>query len=132
MTYKLGTASKRNLATIHRVGQRIVERAITITDVDFSAVNGIRTRAEQRKNITDGVSWTMDSYHLPDEDGNVFAIDIYPWVDGETSHEESDYNRVAKAMFQAAQEVDMEGYRLEWGGFWNKPQNDKAHWQIIV
>jgi hypothetical protein len=67
----------------------------------------------------------MNSRHLPGSDGLSYAVDIYPWVEGQTSHASKGYNRVAKAMFAAAMELNI---YLEWGGFWNNP--DKPHWQL--
>ena len=124
MAFKYGRASKRNIATGVPVLQQLLNRFIEITDVDASVVEVIRSLEQQQKNIDDGVSWTLDSYHLTGE-----AADIYPWVNGTSSQAPSAYRRIAKAMFQAAQEIDMEGYRLEWGGFWHKL--DSPHWQLV-
>ena len=73
--YALVTASKKKLATTHRDMQAVVELAITLTDVDFSFVEGIRSKAKQRRNMNaiPPVSWTMDSKHLPDKNGDVKA-----------------------------------------------------------
>ena len=109
--------------------KRVVMKAYSISRVDFSVIETIRSEEQQRKNIEAGVSWTMDSDHLrlhPDGSG-VCAVDLYPWVDGKTSHAEEDYRLLARAMFDAAQ---VEGVHLKWGGFWNGKQNDKPHWYL--
>jgi peptidoglycan L-alanyl-D-glutamate endopeptidase CwlK len=128
MSFKLGTKSKFNLLDTHIVLVQIVEYAIEHTDVDFSVIQGLRDKVEQEINVRNGVSWTMDSYHLADEDGVARAVDIYPWQQG-TSHKKEHYRRVAKAMFEGAQVIYIEPFRLEWGGFWHKP--DMPHWQLI-
>ena len=73
---------------------------------DFSVVEGARTVDRQRQLMADGDSWTMDSYHIPRVyEGMVIAcaaaVDLYPWVDGHTSHRAEHYAQVARAMFQA-------------------------------
>ena len=125
--YALGTASKKKLATTHRDMQAVVELAITLTDVDFSFVEGERSLKQQIKNVKNGVSWTLESKHLPNDDGDVLAGDIYPWVDGKTSMDREHFKRVAKAMFNAAQGL---GIHIEWGGFFPKEQEDMPHWEL--
>jgi len=126
--YALGAASKEKLATTHNDMQAVVNLAITLTDVDFSFVEGRRTVQQQLENIENNVSWTMDSKHLEDDNGDVFAGDIYPYVDGETSHDQKHYDRVAIAMFHAAQKLKI---NIEWGGFWSKPHVDCPHWELV-
>lgn len=129
MTYKLGTASNNRLLTCTFDLQRVVQRAIEISDVDFSVVEGVRTEEQQRQNIENGVSWTMDSKHLPDANGKARAVDIYPWVNGQTNHDPEFYKRIARAMFMAA---SREGVEVWWGGFWRggEPFKDAPHWEL--
>lgn len=118
--FKLGRASEKNLAGAEEPLKRVVRRAIQISDVDFSVIQSLRSLAEQRQSFANGNSWTMDSKHLPNENGEAEAVDIYPWVNGKTNHAPQYYARIAKAMFAAAAE---EGYPLEWGGFWWKDES---------
>lgn len=120
--YTLGNSSTRILSTGVPQVQAVVRLAITLTDVDFSVVEVLRSEETQRENIVKGVSWTMASKHLTGE-----AVDIYPWVEGKTSHAPEDYKRIAKAMFAAAQQL---GIEIEWGGFWRAPRCDRPHWQL--
>jgi peptidoglycan LD-endopeptidase CwlK len=122
LNYSLGEASNREVRTVLEPLQRVVRVAITLTDVDFSVVEGIRSEEQQRKNIKEGVSWTMDSKHLTGQ-----AVDIYPWVHNQTSHDPEHYKRVAKAMFTAAQQLKIE---IEWGGFWKDAREDCPHWEL--
>lgn len=126
MTFILGKASRSHLIQGKTPLIRVVEYAIKETEIDFSIVDCRRTKAEQRENIDNGVSWTMDSRHLPDPTDNLaFAVDLYPWHKGKTDHAEWLYRKIAKAMFASAikHEVD-----IEWGGFWTKADN--PHWQL--
>ncbi len=123
MEYKLGLASQKNLIGIDDDLAIIVQRALEVSTVDFSVVDGLRTIEEQERLVQDGKSWTLDSKHLSGD-----AVDIYPWVDGATSHAEEDYRRVARAMFRASQEL---GFVIEWGGFWKGGKVDRPHWQKV-
>lgn len=113
--FSLSEQSEANLAGAEMSLKKVVRRAIEITDVDFSVIESIRTEEQQRQNVADGVSWTMDSKHLPNHNGYAEAVDLYPWVNGRTNHARKYYDRIAKAMFAAAAE---QGYPLAWGGFW--------------
>jgi len=126
----LGSASRENVSQAKEPLRLVVERAIEITTIDFSVVDGRRTIEEQRQNILNGDSWTMDSRHLPDTDGDddlVWAVDIYPWYDGKTDHSPWLYRKIAKAMFRAAIELNVD---IECGGFWKTPDN--PHWQLSI
>ncbi len=122
MFYRLGKRSERKLSTVVAPLQQVVRLAITLTDVDFSVVEGIRTFQRQKFLYNKGLSWTLESRHLVGK-----AVDIYPWVDGKTSHDPEDYKRVAKAMFDAAQWL---GIPLTWGGFWYEENLDRPHWEL--
>lgn len=124
--YKLGARSRSHLSEGKPSIIRVVQRAIQITTVDFSVVDCRRTISEQEANILTGVSWTLDSRHLPDTSDNLaFAVDIYPWHEGKTNHSVTLYRKIAAAMFRAGIE---EGIDIEWGGFWETPDN--PHWQL--
>lgn len=126
MSFVLGKRSRSNLEGVSSGVIQVVEFALSICKVDFSVIDGLRTEAEQRQNIKDGVSWTMKSYHLPDENGEANAVDLYPWVNGVTNHSGIYYRYIARAMFKGSQKY---GIELEWGGFWSKPDN--PHWQKL-
>lgn len=120
--FTLGSRSKEKLETCQAEIRAIVRLAITLSDVDFSVIEGLRSEDTQRQYVAQGVSWTMHSRHLTGH-----AVDIYPWVNGKTSHDPEHYKRVAKAMFKAAQILKIE---IEWGGFWLDPKCDRPHWQL--
>jgi peptidoglycan L-alanyl-D-glutamate endopeptidase CwlK len=49
MGYNLGSRSKKRLEGVHPDLVRVVERAIELTEVDFTVLEGMRTVARQKK-----------------------------------------------------------------------------------
>ena len=118
MGYTLGPRSRDNLEGVHTDLQRVVERAIEITDKDFTVIEGLRSKARQRELVNDGKSKTMNSRHLTGH-----AVDIAPWP---ISWDWEYFYPIADAMKEAADEL---GVALEWGGDW-KSFPDAPHWQL--
>lgn len=118
MGYTLGPRSRDNLEGVHTDLQRVVERAIEITDKDFTVIEGLRSKARQRELVNDGKSKTMNSRHLTGH-----AVDIAPWP---ISWDWDEFYPIADAMKEAADEL---GVALEWGGDW-KSFPDAPHWQL--
>lgn len=122
MTYRLSSRSLGRLIGVHPHLASVVHRAIEITAVDFSVVEGLRTLAKQREYFLKGKSTTMRSRHLTGH-----AVDLAPWVNGTIDWETpAGYEGVARAMKGAALEL---GIPLEWGGDW-RTFVDKPHWQL--
>ena len=121
MNYALGTRSKQRLTGLHPDLVAVVELAITKTDVDFTVLEGMRTRTRQRSLYTKGSSMTMNSRHLTGH-----AVDLGAYVDGEVKWDWPLYHRIAKAMNEAALELKVD---LDWGGDW-KSFPDGPHYQL--
>jgi peptidoglycan L-alanyl-D-glutamate endopeptidase CwlK len=119
--YKLGKRSKQRLEGVHPDLVRVVERAITLTTVDFTILEGVRTKERQMKLFQQGASKTMNSRHLTGH-----AVDLGAYVDGEVRWDWPLYYQIANAMKMAALE---EGVDLEWGGDW-KSFKDGPHYQL--
>lgn len=127
--YKLGTRSRNNLIGVAPDLQRVVELAITITDQDFTVVEGVRSLERQKRLYASGASTTMNSRHLTGH-----AVDLIPYPfhgdfddDGVTNIEDWDqYYPIATAMKTAAEQL---GTVVEWGGDW-KSFKDGPHWQL--
>ena len=120
-TYKLGARSESNLVGVHPDLVAVVRRAIQITEVDFTVIEGLRTKERQRELVRTGKSQTMNSRHL-----NGHAVDIAPWVNGTVSWDWKYFYIIEKAMKQAAEELQIS---VEWGGDW-RSFKDGPHWQL--
>lgn len=72
-----GATSEKNLSECHDDLQRLF-RAV-LPHWDHSVIDGARTPIEQQKNVAKGVSKTMDSLHLPQDDGKSHAVDAVPY-----------------------------------------------------
>ena len=121
MTYRLGTRSKQRLEGIHTDLVKVVERAIELTEVDFTVLEGMRTLTRQKELVKRGASMTLNSRHLTGH-----AVDIGAYVDGEVRWDWPLYHRMAIAMKQAALELKVD---LEWGGDWQSFP-DGPHYQL--
>lgn len=118
MTYKLGTSSLEKLKGVHPDLQRVVLRAIDISETDFSVLEGLRSLERQKTLMAAGKSKTLHSRHITGH-----AVDITPFP---ISWDWKDYPPIAKAMKQAAKDL---GVDLEWGGDW-KSFPDGPHYQL--
>ena len=118
MSYKLGTRSLQNLSGVHPDLVSVVKRAITLSEQDFTVIEGIRNINRQRELFKAGKSTTMNSRHLTGH-----AVDIAPWP---ISWEWEEFYPIADAMKQAAEELEVD---LEWGGDW-KSFPDGPHYQL--
>ena len=121
MMFKLSNKSQSILFGIHPDLRKVVERAIEITPVDFTVIDGLRTKERQRALVQKGASRTMNSRHLTGH-----AVDLAAWVNGAISWEWPHYHKIAAAMKQAAQELNIP---IEWGGDW-VTFKDGPHFQL--
>lgn len=126
MGYTLSARSEQRLAGVHPDLVRVVRRAIQITDIDFTVLEGVRELSRQKELVASGASKTMNSRHLKASNGYGHAVDLAPVVNGQVSWDWPLYHRLAKAVKQAAKE---EGVYIEWGGDW-KSFKDGPHWQL--
>ena len=118
-----GTAIKSGdpLESVNEDLVRVMKRAAEISKQPFKVIEGVRGKERQAELVKKGASKTMNSRHLV---GN--AIDIAPVVDGKVSWDWQYYDEVARAMKEAAKELNV---NVEWGGDW-KSFKDGPHWQI--
>jgi peptidoglycan L-alanyl-D-glutamate endopeptidase CwlK len=121
MTFALGAKSLERLAGVHPDLVKVVKRAIQITTVDFTVLEGLRTKARQRYLVDTGKSKTMNSRHLTGH-----AVDCAPVVNGAVSWDWDDYWPVVEAMEKAAKDL---GINIETGARW-KSFPDGPHYQL--
>lgn len=126
MSYNLSAKSKEKLAQVHPKLKAVVEKAIQISTVDFSILEGLRTVEKQRENVRKGVSQTMNSMHLRQSTGYAHAVDLVPYP---LSWKEKDFYPIAKAMQQAAQELSV---AIRWGGAWVNLTNTKDSPESLI
>ena len=109
--FRLSPGSRRKLKGVDARLRTVVNRALAITDIDFSVIDGVRTIDEQRDYFNNGLSHTMDSRHLTGH-----AVDLAPWHNGASSFDDDHMFIVAQAMRDAA---GVSGVPLRWGGAWH-------------
>ena len=124
--YTLGSRSKMRLKGVHPDLVKVVERAIQLTEVDFTVLEGIREISRQKKLVEAGASLTMNSRHIPGSDGFAKAVDLGASVDGEVRWDWPLYYKINAAMKKAAKELNIP---IEWGGNW-RTFKDGPHWQL--
>ncbi len=117
----LGDRSRRNLSGVHPDLVRVVKRALELSPVDFTVIEGLRTPERQAELMKQGFTRTLKSRHIIGQ-----AVDIVPlpvdWNNPEP------FKLVADAMKKAALEL---GVRITWGGDF-KTFVDLPHYQIEV
>jgi len=115
--FKYGKSSMRRLKTVNPEMQEIALKALEISEVDISIVDGLRTAQEQNKVYKSGNS-ELDGYKRVSSHQTGDAIDVVPWVPGIDVY---DYNstevraiwaEVHRAFLRAA---FLLGYKLELG-----------------
>jgi peptidoglycan LD-endopeptidase CwlK len=141
MTFGLSSQSRAKMNGVHPDLVRVVERAITLTTVDFSVLEGVRTLKRQQELYAQGrtkpgpkVTWTMNSKHRAQVDGFGHAVDLVPYpLDWNAT---SKFAAISKAMMAAAKDV---GVKVRWGGNWDgddrpgeKGEFDGPHFEIVV
>ena len=137
--FKLGTRSKQRLQGVDERLAGVVERAIQVSEVDFTVIEGLRTKQRQAELYAQGrtkpgkiVTWTMKSKHI---DG--LAVDLAPCnADGSIDWNDwGKFKAVSDAMFQAAHELEV---NIRWGADWNqngkpreKGESDSPHFELV-
>lgn len=143
--FKFGAASKERLKGVHPDLRKVTERALELSDIDFTIIEGKRSDEQCRINWGLGrtaadckrvgintkyaqpnkakVTWLTNPYnsnHRAKPDGYGHALDIYPYpvslVLGKKTGWEPLFDKIAKAMFKAAKEL---GIKIRWGADWD-------------
>ena len=134
MAYRLGAKSRANLIGVHPRLADLIPAALARCRVDFGITERqVRTVAEQREKVRQGVSKTMKSRHLVKADGFGHAVDLVPWIDGRFQWGDNQWRvttaagvvlepffDIAAALQDVAIEADV---ALTWGAVWDLPLN---------
>lgn len=115
MGYALGKRSKDRLLGVDPRMVTVVEKAITISEQDFSVICGLRTVKEQEALVAKGASQTLKSKHLEG-----LAVDLMAYIDG-GRWELNLYDEIADAIRKAAIELEV---NVRWGAAWHKTLNE--------
>ena len=126
MSITLSEKSLAKLSGAHPDLQKVIKRAATLSSIDFTVLEVLRTVARQKELVAKGASKTMKSRHLPGADGLSRAVDIAPLDGGQVSWAWPTYFNLAPIIKQAAKDV---GVPIEWGGDW-RTFKDGPHWQL--
>lgn len=117
----LGDRSTKNLVGVNADLVKVVKRALELSPVDFTVIEGLRTKERQAELMKQGFTRTLNSRHIIGE-----AVDIVPLpVDWKNP---KPFALVAESMKKAADEL---GVKITWGGDW-KSFVDLPHYQIEV
>ena len=116
MSFSAGRRSIANLEGVRPELVDVIKMAYVLTECDFSVVDGVRSLETQKKYFETGKSQTMKSKHLIQTDGFGWAVDLYPWFNGKTSHNEKHYFQVLAAINKAAIEF---GVNIRYGCFFS-------------
>lgn len=119
--FAFGPRSKARLKGVHPDLVKVVERAIQVSDIDFTVLEGLRSIDRQRALVDAGASKTLNSRHLTGH-----AVDLGAWVDDEVRWDWPLYAKINAAMQQAAKELAIP---IEWGGGW-RLFKDGPHYQL--
>ena len=119
MSYKLGTRSLQSLSGVHPDMVAVVKLAITITEVDFTVIEGIRNINRQRELLKAGKSTTLNSRHITGH-----AVDMVPWPVDWNDLER--FETMAEAMKVASDSLEIP---IVWGGDW-KSFYDAPHFEL--
>lgn len=119
--YKFSKRSWESLEGVHPKLIVVVAKALEVTAVDFTVLEGLRTIERQETLFESGASNTMDSKHLIGR-----AVDLGAWEGGSISWHWPLYNLIAEAMLKSA---DMHNIQIFWGGYW-KEFRDGPHFQL--
>ena len=119
--FKLGKWSIERLQGVHPDLVRVVERAIDLTPVDFTVLEGLRSPERQQTLVASGASQTLNSRHITGH-----AVDLGAWVDNQVDWSWPLYAKIANAMKAAAKEL---GVAIVWGGDW-RTFKDGPHFEL--
>lgn len=151
-----GNVSQGRLATVHPALRGVAVKALILSPVDITVLEGARTKFRQEElyakgrtteelrkagilNISgkpdeDKVTWTLNSAHIPKEDGFSWAVDLAPYpIDW---NDTARFDQMALAMFRAASTL---GVRIRWGADWDgdgvlreRGESDSPHFELIA
>lgn len=141
--FKLSQNSLKKLEGVHPKLVELCVETLKVSPIDFSIVQGVRTKDQQEALFAQGrrtleavndlrkkvgwapitvtenkypVTWTLNSDHIP-KDGCGHAIDFAAYVDGKISWDEKYYFPIADTFKATAKKMGLE---VDIGAYWAK------------
>lgn len=126
MSFRLSRRSLARLEGVHPDLVEVIKLAINVTEVDFGITEGKRTPARQAQLFAKGASTTMNSRHIPGEDGLAKAVDVVAYIGSEVRWDWPLYHKIAAAVKASAKAL---GVPVVWGGDWTTFK-DGPHFEL--
>jgi len=117
----LSAVSEARLKKVHPDLQKVIRRAVELSDLDFVVSEGLRTLERQKELKAIGASQTLNSRHLTGH-----AVDLAVVVGGKARWDWPLYDKLANYVKQAAKECKVP---IVWGGDWLKFK-DGPHFEL--
>ena len=139
--FSFSARSLNNLKGVHPKLVAVVKRALEISPIDFTVLEGVRSQERQNELWAQGrtkpgpvVTWIQSTgTHGVQKDGYGHAVDIAPFPIDWNDHKR--FDQLANTMFAAAKEL---GVTLRWGGNWDmdsviheKGESDSPHFELV-
>lgn len=121
MSIVLGQRSLSRLDGVHPDLVRVVKKAAALSSLDFTVLEGLRTKERQKQLMDLGATKTMNSRHLTGH-----AVDLAPMVGGTVRWDWPLYHQLAVIVKEAAK---AENVPIQWGGDW-RTFKDGPHWEL--
>jgi len=117
----LGQRSLSRLEGVHPDLVRVVKKAAALSSLDFTVLEGLRTKERQKQLLDLVATKTMNSRHLTGH-----AVDLAPMVGGTVRWDWPLYHQLADIVKEAAK---AENVPIQWGGDW-RTFKDGPHWEL--
>lgn len=119
--FVLSKRSRDRLTGVHPDLVEVVKLALDKSTVDFTVLEGVRSKTRQAQLVANGASQTMNSRHLTGH-----AVDLGAYVGGTVRWDWPLYHKIAEAMKAAAAELNVP---IVWGGDW-RTFKDGPHFEL--
>jgi len=134
---KFGERSIKNMNGVHPTLCKVMHEAIRNAPVDFTVTEGVRTVERQQELYAQGrtklgiVVTNVDgvktkSNHQPKADGYGYAVDLYPYINGNVDvNAVKELKVIGAHILKTAKEM---GVNVDWGGNWK--MQDYPHFEL--
>jgi peptidoglycan LD-endopeptidase CwlK len=112
-----GVTSRERLAECDLELGRTIRFAYTVSVVDFTVFETLRSQARVDALVAAGLSRSPNSHHLPGPDGKANAADLVPWIAGQPRWLAAAGYHVAEAMHAGQRHAKAD---ITWGGVWDR------------